>query len=239
MRSEVITMNSEAIFNAAHSTAIRLLESGAYISPEDTVCSIESTSGRIYTGISRADMTGIIHAEADAVMNMQAAGESAIAALLLISTQSRTHLLPCNKCIGYILSLDPANVNCMILMQDRPVSITEVGRFAAPCESIPEPQNFSTPPHKQFQQYQPYSSAAPVNQAADTKTDEVQKKSLNSVSIAEILEVSAEVEANNQNSNGSILKGRVKDILKAAEDDTDEFLDSLPPPNKRSGFFRK
>ena len=90
-------MNSEAIFNAAHSTAIRLLESGAFISPEDTVCSIESASGRIYTGISRADMTGIIHAEADAVMNMQAAGESAIAALLLISTQSRTHLLPCNN----------------------------------------------------------------------------------------------------------------------------------------------
>ncbi|MBP5431550.1 hypothetical protein [Ruminococcus sp.] len=232
-------MNSEAIFNAAHSTAIRLLESGAFISPEDTVCSIESASGRIYTGISRADMTGIIHAEADAVMNMQAAGESAIAALLLISTQSRTHLLPCNNCIGYILSLDPSNVNCMILMQDRPVSITEVGRFAAPCESVPEPQNFSAPPYQQYQQYQPYSSAAPVNQTADAEKDEAQKKSLNSVSIAEILEVSAEVEANNQSSNGSILKERVKDILKAAEDDTDEFLNSLPPPNRHSGFFRK
>ena len=97
-------MNSEAIFNAAHSTAIKLFESGAFITPADTVCSIESGSGRIYTGISRADMNALIHAEVDAVRNMQAAGENVIKALLLISTQNRTPMLPCNNCLGYILS---------------------------------------------------------------------------------------------------------------------------------------
>ena len=233
-------MNSEAIFNAAHSTAIRILESGAFVSSDDTVCSIESASGRIYTGISRADITGIIHAEIDAVRNMQAAGENIISALLLISTQSRSPLLPCNSCIGYILSLDPANVNCMILMQDRPISINEVGIFAAPIEAGPEPQNLGTLSQSQYLQYISNASAAPIKTAASAEQEEAAKKPLNSVSTAEILEVSAEVEANNQSSNGSILKDKVKDFLKAADDDTDDFLNSLPQTTKKKfGFFRK
>ena len=156
-------MNTEAIFNATHSAAISLLESSAFVSPADTVCSIESGSGRIYTGISHSDMNTLIHAEVDAVRNMQAAGENVIHALLLIGTQSRTPLLPCNNCLGYILSLAPDNINCMILMNDRMISINEVSMFAAPMGSIPEPQNFNIPPITQRTQYTAHTSVAPVH----------------------------------------------------------------------------
>ncbi len=247
-------MNTEAIFNAAHATAISLLESGAFVSPADTVCSIESESGRIYTGISRADMNTLIHAEVDAVRNMHAAGENVIRALLLIGTQNRTPMLPCNNCLRYILSLAPDNVNCMILMSDRMISINEVGMFAAPIGSIPEPQNFNIPPITQRPQYTAHASAAPVQAAHavplqpnftsteekyDSVKEEHEKEPVKSVSTTEIHEVSATVEANNVNSSGDILKGRVKDLLRAADDDTDDFLNSLPSPKKRFGFFKK
>ena len=233
-------MNSEAIFNAAHSTAIRLLESGAYITPDDTVCTVESASGRIYTGISRTDMNAVIHAEVDAVRNMQAAGENIISAMLLISTQSRSPMLPCNNCLGYILSLAPENANCMILMQDRMIRIVEVGMFAAPMNPVPEPQNFSNPIHSQRPQYTTHASAAPIQSSPAAPKTEEPKGEVTSVSIEEINQVSATVEANSVNSNGSILKDRVKDLLKAADDDdTDEFLNSLQSPKRRFGFFKK
>ena len=247
-------MNSDAIFNAAHSAAISLLESGAFISPADTVCSLESGSGRIYTGISRGDMNTLIHAEIDAVRNMQASGEYVIRTLLLIGTQSRSPMLPCNNCLGYILSLAPDNVNCMILLNDRIISINEVGMYAAPMNPIPEPNNFNNiPPQSQRPQYTAHASAAPIQPAPaaqsrpvnvaeeepEPKEEETVKEQVRSVSISEINEVSATVEANNVNSSGNILKGRVKDLLKAADDDTDEFLNSLPSPKKRFGFFRR
>jgi cytidine deaminase len=247
-------MNTEAIFNAAHSTAIRLLESGAFVSPADTVCSIESGSGRIYTGISRSDMNALIHAEVDAVRNMQAAGEYVIRALLLIGTQSRTPMLPCNNCLGFILSLAPDNMNCMILMSDRMININEVGMFAAPMSSGPEPQNFNIPPVTQRPQYSAYASATPVQNAASVPVqpvsapaeemaepieEEPEKEPVKSVNTTEIHEVSATVEADTVNSSGDILKGRVKNLLRAADDDTDEFLNSLPSPKRRFGFFKK
>ncbi len=247
-------MNTEAIFNATHSAAISLLESSAFVSPADTVCSIESGSGRIYTGISHSDMNTLIHAEVDAVRNMQAAGENVIHALLLIGTQSRTPLLPCNNCLGYILSLAPDNINCMILMNDRMISINEVSMFAAPMGSIPEPQNFNIPPITQRTQYTAHTSVAPVHsvnsvpiqpistpseEKAELVKEEAEEEPINPLSTSEIHEVSATVEASNANSSGDILKGKVKDLLRAADDDTDDFLNSLPSPKRRFGFFKK
>ena len=100
-------MNTDAILSAAQSAAINLIESGAYVTASDTVCSVESASGRIYTGISRSDLNMPVHAELDAVAALLAAGETVIRGFILINTQSRTPILPCNNCIGYILSLAP------------------------------------------------------------------------------------------------------------------------------------
>ncbi|MCR5109847.1 MAG: cytidine deaminase [Ruminococcus sp.] len=98
-------MNTDAVFNAAQTAAIQLIESGNFIPPDSTVCAVETASGRIFTGISRNELNGHVsvpvHAETEAVKNMLASGERVITALLLINTQNRAPMLPCNNCIGY------------------------------------------------------------------------------------------------------------------------------------------
>ena len=218
-------MNSEAIFNAAHSTAMRLMESGAFISPSDTVCALQTASGRIYTGISRTEINNQIHAAIDAVHNMLAGVEKIISGLLLISTQTGAPMLPCNNCLGYILSLAQENTGCMILLQDRMIGINEVGRFAAPMGGIIEP-NFGghTPAAPQFTS--PHAAAA-VSIPNPTPTTE-----------PDVATVTENAAANTENSTGDLLKTKVNTLLKAV-DDTDEFLESLPTKKKKFGFFRK
>ncbi|WP_024861348.1 cytidine deaminase [Ruminococcus flavefaciens] len=233
-------MNSEAIFNAAHSTAIRLLESGAFISPADTVCSIQTASGRIFTGISRTDMNSTIHAEIDAVQNMLAAGENIIEGLLLINTQSRTPMLPCNNCIGYIMSLAPANAGCMIMMPDRMISLSEVGMFAAPMGNTPEPNRYGGhAPGAPQPQYTAHAKASPIAVAARPATNTAASP-LAAAPVPRSSGESVSMDTNTVNAKGDMLKNRVNSLLKVAEEpETDEFLDSLPSPKKRFGFFKK
>jgi cytidine deaminase len=231
-------MNSEAIFNAAHSTAIRMLESGAYLTPNDTVCAIESASGRIYTGISRADMNTMIHAEIDAVRNMLAAGENIVQGLLLIGTQSRAPMLPCNNCLSYILSLAQENASCMIMMQDRMISIGEVGMYAAPTGGMNAPQNFGAPNGQQFMTGHGFTGGGMVSplQAAPVPRSGATSVSV-SVSRYDIDEMTA------SNAKSKLLKDKVSNLMKVAEDDDDddEFLESLEKDTKkkRFGFFKK
>ncbi|WP_296724086.1 hypothetical protein [Ruminococcus sp.] len=234
-------MNSEAIFNAAHSTAIRLLESGAFISPADTVCTIQSASGRLYTGISRTDMNSAVHAEIDAVQNMLAAGENIIEALLLLNTQSRTPMLPCNNCIGYIMSLAPANAGCMIMMPDRMISISEVGMFAAPMGNMPEPAVFGGQAAAPQPQYTAHAKASPITIAQPAAAAPTAPPlAAAPFSESHIGSTSVSMDTNTANAKGDLLKNRVSSLLKVAEEpETDEFLDSLPSPKKRFGFFRK
>ena len=240
-------MNSEAIFNAAHSTAIRLLESGAFISPADTVCTIQTISGRIYTGISRTDMNQTIHAEIDAVQNMLAAGENTIEGLLLINTHSRTPMLPCNNCIGYIMSLAPANANCMIMMPDRMISISEVGMFAAPMGNMPEPNRYGGhAPGNPQPQYAAHANTAHANAAPMTMAPPpAHSTAAPPLAAAPFSEssggsTSVSMDTNTANAKGDLLKDRVSSLLKVAEEpETDEFLNNLPSPKKRFGFFRK
>ena len=235
-------MNSEAIFNAAHSTAIRLLESGAFISPADTVCTIQTASGRIYTGISRTDMNNAIHAEIDAVQNMLAAGENIIEGLLLINTQSRTPMLPCNNCIGYIMSLAPANANCIIMMPDRMISISEVGMFAAPMGNMPEPTRYGGHAPAAVQpQYTAHAKASPIT-SGQPSANNTAAPPLAATPFAEshVESTSVSMDTNTANAKGDLLKNKVSSLLKVAEEpETDEFLNSLPSPKKRFGFFRK
>ena len=210
-------MNTDAILSAAQSAAINLIESGAFISASDTVCSIESASGRIYTGVSRSDRNNMpVHAEAEAVQNMLAAGETVIRGLILISTQDMISLLPCNNCIGYILSLAPENSECMIMMPDRLININEVAMFAAPMNPAPQPvMNAGTAYHAPSPQF----SAGAGRRVSLTEEA---------------------IQANAANSKGALLREKVNDLLKAAsEDETEKFLESLAPKKKRFGFFKK
>ena len=45
--------------------------------------------------------------------------------------------------------------------------------------------------------------------------------------------------ANTENATGDLLKNKVNSLLRSVDDDTDEFLESLPTKKKRFGFFRK
>lgn len=209
-------MNTDAILSAAQSAAINLIESGAFISASDTVCSIESASGRIYTGISRSDMNMPVHAEAEAVQNMLAAGETVIRGLILISTQDMMFLLPCNNCIGYILSLAPENSECMIMMPDRLININEVAMFAAPKNPTTQPVMGAGTA---------YHAASPQFSAGAGRHGSLTEEA---------------IQANAANSKGVLLREKVNDLLKAAsEDETEKFLESLAPKKKRFGFFKK
>ena len=238
-RSEVKKMNSEAIFNAAHSTAIRMLESGAYLTPNDTVCAIESASGRIYTGVSRAEMNNVIHAEIDAVRNMLAAGENIIRGLLLIGTQSRAPMLPCNNCLSYIASLAPDNASCQIMMQDRMISIGEVGMYAAPMGGMNTPQNFGAANGQQFMSGPAYPNGGSM--VSPLQAAPVPRSSATSVSVSvSRYDIDEQTAAN---AKGSVLKNKVSSLMKVADDDDDddEFLEDLEKDTKkkRFGFFRK
>ena len=74
-------MMYEAMFNIVQDAAMKHQQRGAYITPEDTVCVICSTTQKVYTGISRVEMRGgqpmNVHAEIVAMPQMQAAEDEA------------------------------------------------------------------------------------------------------------------------------------------------------------------
>lgn len=235
-------MNSEAIFNAAHSTAIRMLESGAYLTPNDTVCAIESASGRIYTGVSRAEMNNVIHAEIDAVRNMLAAGENIIRGLLLIGTQSRAPMLPCNNCLSYIASLAPDNASCQIMMQDRMISISEVGMYASPMGGMNGQQNFGAQNGQQFMSGQNYMGGGQM--ASPLQAAPVPRSTATSVSVS-VSRYDIDREAASH-AKGDLLKNKVSSLMKIAEEeeedddiDLDELLGNSGKSDKPEGEKKK
>ena len=246
-------MNTNDTINAAHTIAIRVLESNHFVSPDDTVCAIRTRSGRVFTGVSRPNAPGVmgVHAEIEAVQSMLDAGESVIDELVLIATQTRMQMLPCNNCIGYILSLHPENANCVLLMPDRMIRITDVGMFASNPGVVPEPpmmrggnngpvimgngfnrapvQPATSPPVNQ-----PAAPPPPVNplpkaqpQPAAQQVDDEDDEDEEEV-----------VTAKSNNSSSDLLKNRVNCLLRAASDDDDE-IDRITSKKKRFGFFNK
>lgn len=214
-------MNTDAIFNAAHYAAARIIESDMFVSPNDTVCAIETASGNIFTGVSRANL----HAEVDAIQNMLSEGEGIIQGMVLIGTYSRFPLLPCNECVNYILSIAPENANCMVLLSDRMININEVSYYAMPA-NLPQGYINNMPMGNQQMNNQPVNNQqrfVPVNKIVHNTGPAVQK-----------------TEANTENAKSDFLKNKVNSLLDVAKDvETDEFLDSLPTKKKRFGFFKK
>ncbi len=126
-------MTFDAIYAAAVDTVNKIAAGGEPITPDKTVCVINTRSGRIYYGVSRTEMVNgvmtAIHAEIDAINYMQSYGDTSIAEMILISAMNRTAMLPCSGCVGYILSLGPDYAGALIAMPDRMIPIAELGRF--------------------------------------------------------------------------------------------------------------
>lgn len=116
-------MNFNEIYQAAvdvinYTSANRngMIEAGT------TVCVIASVTGRVYNGVSHQN----VHAEIEAVRNMQAYGENAVATIILVDANTRLAMLPCINCINYILTLNQVNYNAFVAMPDRPVPFAEI-----------------------------------------------------------------------------------------------------------------
>ena len=127
-------MTFEAIYAAAVDTVNKLAAGGEMITPDKTVCVISTRSGRIYYGVSRPEpINGVmteLHAEIDAVRNMQSYGDTAIAELILISAMNRTAMLPCAACVNFILSQGAENAQACAAMPDRMIPLAEIARFS-------------------------------------------------------------------------------------------------------------
>lgn len=113
-------------FNQIYKMAIDLINytvsTRGFIEPNTTVCVILAKSGRVFNGVSHNE----VHAEVEAVRNMQSFNENAVESLILVDANTRVALLPCMNCIRYIISLNPINTGAMVNMPDRPVPFQEV-----------------------------------------------------------------------------------------------------------------
>lgn len=110
-----------------------ITSSGGYIEPNTTVCVILAKSGRTYNGVSHNE----VHAEIEAVRNMQGFNENAVDALILVDANTRLALLPCANCIRYIISLNPMNSGALVNMPDRPVPFQEILSQNTPSQQLP------------------------------------------------------------------------------------------------------
>lgn len=131
----------ESMFKIVQDVALRHQQSGAYITPDDTVCVICGISQRVYTGVSRVEVRNgqpmNIHAEIIAMEQMLSAGENAVDSLLLISAVNCRPMLPCSGCIQFIISQNPNNANSLVVLPDRNIPLAEIGRSPAAMGSMP------------------------------------------------------------------------------------------------------
>ncbi|MDO5558308.1 MAG: hypothetical protein Q4F95_01785 [Oscillospiraceae bacterium] len=138
-------MAYNVILNVAAEVARKHAESGVQLSPDDTVCVIRTNTGNIYIGISRVEvmngMTSILHAEVDAISKIKAKEDSIIEAISVLNAYTLAPILPCNNCINLILSLNPENVNCLIITPNANIPLTEVNMFIANSSQPRVPNN--------------------------------------------------------------------------------------------------
>ncbi len=129
------------MLNAAADLAKKRVESGFPVNPDDTICILYTNIGNIYTGVSSINTNGIIHAEIDAVNSMRSHGEGIIQAITVLNIRTLSPILPCNSCINYIISINPENIKCMVVIPNGNIRITEVGMFIA---SMNQPKPMQT-----------------------------------------------------------------------------------------------
>lgn len=206
------------IFQQARDAAAQRTMSGEQVLPDDTVCVIASISGRLFTGYNRRDtINGIqrnIHAEIEAMRAMKTAGESTVCTLLLISCANGMPLLPCDDCMRSILTLNPDNIRCEIMMMDRAVPIAEFFNRIMPKQRTHADGRVSQPVSQQISQQ---FNAAPT--------------------VTSVSAVSVQIpEATN---DANLLRNKVTDLLNTVDDDDDK--DEEQPKKKKGfgGLFRK
>lgn len=129
------------IYNMAAEVVNSITASRGFIEPNTTVCVIYGRSGRAYNGISHNE----VHAEIEAVRNMQSFGENAVDSIILIDAATMRAMLPCFNCLSFIISQNPINATAVIAMPDRPVPFQEIlSQNPLGFSPAPQPRMYST-----------------------------------------------------------------------------------------------
>lgn len=229
-------MTFEAIYNVALDVLNKITQERGFLNPGDTVCVVSSQSGRVYNGVSHVEMiNGVptsIHAEVDAIRNMQTLGEFVVDTLVLIDAASRAPMLPCNNCIGYIMSLNPESAEGFVAMPDRLIRFSEVGMFAMGGAAAPmgAPPMGANPMGMN-------PSGNPMMDANPLAANPVPQSMMTSVPVSRPLPGAGAAK-------GDLLKNRVSSLMSIAEDDDDEDIleelglaDEGKKKKKRFGLF--
>jgi hypothetical protein len=113
-------------FNQTYKMAVDLIQYlvtlHGFIEPNATVCVLVTKTGRVFNGVSHNE----VHAEIEAVRNMQGFNETAVDSLILVDANTRMAMLPCAGCIQNILTLNPINNEATVCMPDRAVPFREI-----------------------------------------------------------------------------------------------------------------
>ncbi|MBQ5329699.1 MAG: hypothetical protein J6F31_00470 [Oscillospiraceae bacterium] len=132
----------DQMFRFASDAVAQSRSQGAVFSPYDTVCVIVTGSGRFYTGFSGTEMMNGsmvgVHAEVNAVRQALSMGENFMTSLLLLSSANLSPILPCAGCVQFILSQNPANNGCQIVLPDGMMPLTQILSGGAP-QTAPVP----------------------------------------------------------------------------------------------------
>ncbi|MCR5111330.1 MAG: hypothetical protein K6B38_10560 [Ruminococcus sp.] len=129
------------IYNMAAEVVNSITASRGFIEPNTTVCVIYGRSGRAYNGISHNE----VHAEIEAVRNMQSLGENSVDSIILIDAATMRAMLPCFNCLSFIISQNPINATAVIAMPDRPVPFQEIlSQNPLGFSPAPQPRMYST-----------------------------------------------------------------------------------------------
>lgn len=125
------------------------MSSNIPIGRNDTICVVNTLSGRVYVGFSGVDnMQGMPmekHAEIDAVNNMMMYNDVVINALTLFNITTMTVILPCVRCVETLLRLNPNNSNAMVITPTNPIPLMSLRQAGPMSMPVPQPQNTMKP----------------------------------------------------------------------------------------------
>lgn len=222
-------------FNDMYNTAVDVVSKLPVIdmSGMQTVCVIQSISGRLYTGVSHIEQGNggmiEIHAEVEALRIMQSAGESVVGMMVLIRTSDRAPMLPCVYCIAQILSLAPENAGSLLAMPDRLIRLAD----------MPIPPGLVVPQPQVMPQAQPMPQMQPQVMPQAQPMPQMQPQAIPQPQPMPQAQPDPTPQPEEPKAPESLLKSRISNIMGAVDDDDDddeELIEELSG-KKKKGLF--
>lgn len=206
----------------------------------DTICVARTVSGRVVIGVSSSvmmnNMPMTIHAEVDLCNNLFNDKDTAVAEMTLLSASSFQPVLPCNDCIGRLVSLNPYNAGTMLNLPDRSVPITQLGSLmqGGPA-SMPMPGTGAYPGG-----YPNMGQPAGYGRYSDQQSLSLEQlqgmspmRNANNMSVSRAASVYTE---GRESDDSGLLKNRLNQLL--SDDDPDDIEETKEKPKKKFKLFK-